>query len=235
MGFGLTPDSWKTSRELIMPLLKSHHIWNCTCLFRNMLCQFLCFSEHCSLATGSFLQFFFFFFHSIPGTVTPCGVNLPKPLNTECKQMSLFGGGQSITLLDVWNESMKIWLAIQELFGSLMPFNYPGSFHKSEKDVQTRWHRQNLSCVIQGADIVSKHSWMLKKEQGNNSWTSFLRAIMLALAVQPAPAGALAFFLLEIMRGFQMGSDILNFLCVCVCSVSLLGVETRLEVHWGSL
>lgn len=178
---------------------------------------------------------FFFFFSFHPWYCNTLWCEPAQTIKHRVQTDEPLWGGQSITLLDVWNESMKIWLAIQELFGSLMPFNYPSSFHKSEKGVQTRWHRQNLSCVIQGADIVSKHSWMLKKEQGNNSWTSFLRAIMLALAVQPAPAGALAFFLLEIMRGFQMGSDILNFLCVCVCSVSLLGVETRLEVHWGSL
>lgn len=43
------------------------------------------------------------------------------------------------------------------------------------------------------------------KRSRENSWTPFLRVIMLALAVQPAPAGVLACFLLENHEGISSG------------------------------
>lgn len=120
MGFCLTPDSWETSREWIVPFLKSHHIYNCTC-FSESSCAFLStvlFPLGGKFEASRFFSGFFLFHHWF------CDTQWCEPAQSIKHRMptdEIFGeGSQSPFLM----HKMSYW-KFHWQFRSCWVFNYP--------------------------------------------------------------------------------------------------------------
>lgn len=77
------------------------------------------------------------------------------------------------------------------------------------------FHRGRWYCLHSALEDLKKEQWKFSVSGFASQW---------ALVVQPVPAWALAFFLLKVIRRFQVGSGVLNFwrhsLCVVICSAA---------------